>query len=482
MKHGIIVEIGPKHWIVMTADGEFRKIRRTSEADLGDEVRLPGPPVLAARKTIALVAAISVVLLLLTLPNLMRSYSEVAVYLAIDFNPSLELGVDRHERVLELRSWNADGAEMIEGMNYENIAMQEVLGQIVERARAGQYLIEDRPEVIVTSVITGARPDASLEARVAGQVSLMLESALDLTVTVLSAPLELREEAEQQGVTPGKMAVYLLAKHTSDPIMLKELQQFSIHQAVAAHGGMEAILSQLDTAGASEALRRLLQQELAQEAEQPTVPESGIEDPPRIEGDAGKTAVGAPLPEVKPQAENLQVQPVEPQAEDRAPVVPPAKESKQEQKQEQKTDKEQKKQEDKQNKKDEKQKKEDEKQKKQEEKQKKKEEKEEEKEEEKQQKQQQKETKKQEQQDPGKKPQRENNDSQENVPGRGEGSPGERPEKESGNESKNGHHKGQGKSEAAKEKGRHGNNGKSNERMEREAQGASDQRGLVRAA
>ena len=476
MKHGIIVEIGTRHWIVMTADGEFRKIRRTSEAELGDEVRLPGPSSLAARKTIALVAAVSVVLLLLTLPSLMRSYSEVAVYLAIDFNPSLELGVDRHERVLELRSWNADGAEMIQGMNYENIGMQEVLGQIVERARAGDYLIEDKPEVIVTSVITGARPDSSLEARVAEQVSLMLESALDLTVTVLSAPAELRDEAAEQGVTPGKMAVYLLAKHTSDPIMLQELQQFSIHQAVTAHGGMDAILSQLDTGGASEALRRFLQQELAQEAEQPAVPESGIEAPPRIEDGAGKAAVGGPVPEVQSQAESLQVKPAKPPVEVSAPLAPPAlverdsqehrqpqvkKENKREQKQEQKTDKQQKKQEEKQEKKELKE------------------------QQKKQHKDQLKEIQKQELQEPSKKPQRENNDSQKNIPGRGKGSPSERPEKgksDSSHERKDQQSKGRSKGEAAKEKGHHGSKGKSNERMGRESQGTSEQRGPGRAA
>lgn len=303
MNRGIIVEIKSRHWIVMTPDGEFRKIRRASEAGLGDEVRLPDQSPVATRRTITLMAAASVILLLLALPGLMRSYSEVAVYLAIDFNPSLELGIDKHERVLELRSWNEDGAAMIQGMDYENIAVQDVLGQIVERARDGHYLTEDTPEIIVTSVRTGTRPDTSLETRVAGQVSLILESALNLTVTVLSAPSELRDEAAEQGVTPGKMAVYLLAKHTNDPILLKELQQFSIHQAVAAHGGMESIVRQFDTASAREVLKRLLLQELAQEGEKLPAPESSSN----------------PVPQTEP----VTRQPAEPRVEDTPVIQPP---------------------------------------------------------------------------------------------------------------------------------------------------------------
>ncbi|MFS0723364.1 anti-sigma factor domain-containing protein [Paenibacillus sp. 1P07SE] len=295
MKSGIIVDAGIRYWIVLTSDGQFRKIRKTHHAVIGEEVVLPAKPRSAARMTVTLIAAAAVILLLLALPNMLRSYPEVAVYLAIDFNPSLELGVDRDDRVLELRSWNADGATMIRDLKFENIGMQEVLGEIVERAKDGHYLTSEAADVIVTSVMTGSRPDALLEARLADQVSLVLESALDLTVTVLSAPAELRDEAAEHGMTPGKMAIYLLSKYANEPIRMNELRQLSIHQAMARHGGLESIIGQLDAAGSREALERMLGQELAHEGEEPASSNDGPSEQSRG-GGGGELPEGASIP------------------------------------------------------------------------------------------------------------------------------------------------------------------------------------------
>ncbi|GBF74052.1 hypothetical protein PA598K_02382 [Paenibacillus sp. 598K] len=289
MKRGIIVDIKARHWIVLTPDGQFRHIRKTHVAGLGEQVAVPERSHPAARRIAALAAAIAVALVLVTVPGLIRSYSEVAYYLAIDFNPSLELGVDKHERVVELRSWNADGAEIIRGMTYENIALQEVLEQIVERARTGPYLTGDSQAAIVTSIAADLKSDDQLGARIAGEVRQLLESALDLTVTVLSAPVQLRDEAEVQGVTPGQMAVHLLSRYNGDPIRLEELREQSIRQAAAAHGGLQTIMSRWDDEEGEALLRRLLLQEReAAEGEPHTDPaQQPAESPVQEEDDPG---------------------------------------------------------------------------------------------------------------------------------------------------------------------------------------------------
>jgi|GEM_PF-3320472 len=299
MKRGIIVDIKARHWIVLTPEGQFRRIPTTRVAGLGEEVAVPDRAPRSARRIVALAAAIAVALLLIALPGLFRTHSEVAYYFAIDFNPSLELAVDKHERVVELRSWNKDGAEIIRGMTYENIPMQEVLGQIIERAQAGPYLTGDSQAAIVTRIAADLKPDDRLGARIAGEVRQLLESTLNLTVTLLSAPVQLRDEAAEQGVTPGQMAIHLLSRYNGDPIPMQELREQTTRQAAAAHGGLQSIMSRWDEDEGEELLRRLLLQELDAEqheadtkpAEQFVVPPAGQDDASRSESGERKSSV-----------------------------------------------------------------------------------------------------------------------------------------------------------------------------------------------
>lgn len=339
MRRGIVMAEGPRGLVVLTPDGEFVEVPGRSGAMVGEEIgfeELPRRRTAWHRRFLLTVSA--AVVLLLVAVGLARlpvfDGPKVAAYVAIDINPSVEIGVDRHRAVVELHALNEDGERVIAGLEYRKKPIGEVAAAIIRNAEAEEYL-RDGGEVFVTSMaVSGV--DAQFEDELVREIDRAVhkatlragdgtepsetgmvegqsgtgtgepsgsritepsgsesggqsgsgtekpsgsdtsgqtgsQGAADLTgsqgateatggtgaapksepaaasgrniaVTIVRAPDKLRETAQANGVSPGKMAVYLLAEKKGLPISLDELKQGSIRQAVEPYGGIAGVL------------------------------------------------------------------------------------------------------------------------------------------------------------------------------------------------------------------------------------------------
>src|SRR5690242_7947470 len=130
MNRGIVMEIYKRHLVVLTPDGQFRKVPARKMAVVGEEIRFAEP--VAYRRPRALRSAMigaSAVLLLLCVPLFAKQYASgapVVAYLTMDINPSVELGVGDDDRVMELRAVNSDGAKVTKGLPYKGQPVETV--------------------------------------------------------------------------------------------------------------------------------------------------------------------------------------------------------------------------------------------------------------------------------------------------------------------------------------------------------------------
>jgi hypothetical protein len=287
---------GPRGLVVLTPDGEFVEVPGRSGA-IGEEIGFE-PPLrrTALHRRLLLTASAAAVLLLFAI-GLARMPifhgPQVAAYVAIDINPSVEIGVDKHRSVVELQALNEDGERVIEGIAYRKRPVGEVTADIILSAEAADYL-RDGGEVFVTSMTTagtaaqfekelmrvidqavqaaaqrsvadsggadaidpgpGSESGSKSESRsgAAGTVpdgsgskpknAPKAAPAQNIAVTIVSAPDELRKTAQANGVSPGKMAVYLLAEKQGLSISLDDLKTGSIRKAVEPYGGISNLL------------------------------------------------------------------------------------------------------------------------------------------------------------------------------------------------------------------------------------------------
>src|SRR5690606_16279796 len=91
-----------------------------------------------------------------------------------------------------------------------------------------------------------------------------------LSITHLKAPDALREASAAEGLSPGKMAVYLLAREQGIGIELETLRESSIHAAAAELGGVQKIVGpSAQTDGGKAAIAEALGKMEQQDADKP---------------------------------------------------------------------------------------------------------------------------------------------------------------------------------------------------------------------
>ncbi|GLX67610.1 anti-sigma factor domain-containing protein [Paenibacillus glycanilyticus] len=268
MKRGIILSLDNKKAVVMTADGQFISIPQQSHMRIGEETTIPAETSAPKRKPkqVYWYSGAAAAVLLFFLPFFYLTTAEahpVVAYVSLDINPSIELGVDKQQRVQELKGLNGDGQAIVSKLDYKGKPLETVAASIMSTVASEHYLDKPDKDIVITSLALNNADD--LEQTVAGAVDQkvkdtikQIDSTKEANVTVLSVPTEVRDEAKANGISSGKMAVYLMAKDEGYEIELEQLKAQSIAEVTEKAGGVKKIVEQ----GASkEKLKELVAKE-----------------------------------------------------------------------------------------------------------------------------------------------------------------------------------------------------------------------------
>ncbi|CAM4011302.1 anti-sigma factor domain-containing protein [Paenibacillus alkaliterrae] len=273
MKRGVVLSVHKQHAVVMTADGQFLRAPISGKAQIGEEITFEEEyKLIRTFKPVYWYSGAAAIILLL-LPLLLfvqRDAHPVVAYLSMDINPSVEIGVDGEEKVRELRALNEDGELIIQGLLYEGVNVETVASSILERAKGSHYLDTPNKDIFITSVLLGNSEDLKLdyETILAKKVDdairgLLIELSADsasANVTTLSVPNEVRDAAAANGISAGKMVVYLMAKEEGYKLELEQMQQHSIDKATESIGGVMTIVKNAEDTS-KEKLKELVARE-----------------------------------------------------------------------------------------------------------------------------------------------------------------------------------------------------------------------------
>lgn len=273
MNKGIVMEISDRSIIVMRPDGHFDRVPRKSRScEIGEEIEYAvkkgidwRSPSVAGRS--AIVAAVVFCLVLFASFNGKLGSPEVVAYVSMDINPSIEMGIDAEENVLELRGLNGDGEALIEAVDFKGKKLETVTGAILDKAEQSA-LAKGEAEIIIasTSVKEGTKvSDAVLAEKVRQQVTKHIAQTHPTQVSsyhvaAMAAPQEVRAEADKNGVSMGKYAVYLNAKNSGTPVTIDELKKNSVKNIAKEKPEVSKALesSKLPT---KEEIKKLVQEE-----------------------------------------------------------------------------------------------------------------------------------------------------------------------------------------------------------------------------
>lgn len=278
MKRGIVMSVHAKHAVVMTAEGQFLRAPLQGSPQIGEEIVFEEEQAEPRRvkwnrisMRYAAAAAMLGIMLIAGLAYAFSSTHPVVAYLTMDINPSVEIGVDGGEKVRQLRALNEDGERIIAGIAYKGVDVETVAAAILEQASNEHFLDAPHKDILITSVLMNGKKQPGLE------FESLLTSKLDerlqqwiadhaaanqaITITTLAVPEALRAEADANGISSGKMAVYLMAKYEGHAVDLGQLKEESIDSWSEPIGGMKSLVEAKGEAATKEELEKLLAKE-----------------------------------------------------------------------------------------------------------------------------------------------------------------------------------------------------------------------------
>ena len=157
----------------------------------------------------------------------------VVTTVSLDVNPSVELRVNRQERVLEALALNEDARTVMDGMDLEgsdlNVAVNAVIGAMVRNG----YITELSNSVLI-SVDSEKDADAkALQEKLTAEVSKMLDKR-EFAGAVLGQTVEPEEElkskAEEFGITVGKANLIDRIVREEEQYSFEALAELTVHQ------------------------------------------------------------------------------------------------------------------------------------------------------------------------------------------------------------------------------------------------------------
>ncbi len=230
MNKGIVMEVAGKSVIVLTPDGQFKRLRRyRGHCRVGEEIHFPvSAPRLAwpsLRITSSLAAALLIGIIVFSTIGLFAGGQAAVAYVSIEINPGVELGIDIKKNVVEARGLDPDGILLLQSIEYKNKPLSEVTAAIVGKADEQHYFDREEAAMVVTSTIVAQKPglkEETLNQVVKQQTQKVLAekhgqgAESKVAITTLATPKEVRDQAKSEGLSTGGLAVKLLAGKPQD--------------------------------------------------------------------------------------------------------------------------------------------------------------------------------------------------------------------------------------------------------------------------
>lgn len=140
-------------------------------------------------------------------------YSRPVSYISIDVNPSIELAVNRFDRVVSAKGYNADGEDILQHVPLKNISYLQAIDRLLQDAYYSRYLNQDS-QLVVT--VISDHSDAMLEQINANTTFQALDAMTYSSDTACMA------EAHQHEMSFGKYRAFLELSQYDDSITVED--------------------------------------------------------------------------------------------------------------------------------------------------------------------------------------------------------------------------------------------------------------------
>ena len=242
---GIVMKIEKNTAVVMKNGGEFVSLPANRSWKTGEVILLPEKrrslrPCYTAAACLALVFTLGA--------GSFHYYYAQTSLVSIDVNPSIELGINRFNRVVETRALNPEGEQILAEQNLKNLPWQEAVDTIMGAEEMEGYF-NSASDIVVTVYAKTADTQESMLKEVRQYVDTASAEYPALQSECHAVDEDTVSQAHDYGVTPGKY-LYLQELKETDPDV--DITDYTHHSIEELQGQIDACESHGEGTGHEE--------------------------------------------------------------------------------------------------------------------------------------------------------------------------------------------------------------------------------------
>ncbi len=208
---------------------EANKIKQKNNIKNNDE-KYFGKGIFGMKKLAG--ALLSITVLALVALGGFNIYNNPVAYVSMDINPSVELGLNFMNRVVSVEGINEDGKGLLTETKLRNMTADEAVQVLVQEANKKGYINDDGSSVVAITALADNEQDAEqLQDRIKDRVKEMInEKNMECVVYADHANLELRNEAENYDISPGKYRLIQMLQELDVNIEVNEYKEATVKE------------------------------------------------------------------------------------------------------------------------------------------------------------------------------------------------------------------------------------------------------------
>lgn len=196
----IVLELSENNALVMKSGGEFARVKRQASWQIGDSVLLIETPKVTYLKRVSLVATSFLFIIVAAFIGYNSFISPHAI-ISVDINPSIELGVNRMQKVVSTKAYNDDGEKLLESFSLKGMTYDEALDEIFESDEMREYV--SNKDYLTFSVYSKSDDKSIIENIDQLQYKILSENA-NIKVECKKVGLGEVTEAHKYNISTGK--------------------------------------------------------------------------------------------------------------------------------------------------------------------------------------------------------------------------------------------------------------------------------------
>ncbi|NLM11445.1 MAG: hypothetical protein GX213_11850 [Clostridiaceae bacterium] len=216
---GIIVEKGHDYSVLLLSDGTFKNIKKCRSHRVGDVIYTEDvikEELFHLKKFTAMIAAVFVAVFLGTGVYI---WATPVQYINIDINPSVELTINRLDRIIKVKSLNDDGQKLINSISINTHHYETGISEVICAAKNLGYL-QDEGDILISISSSDLKRGEKTQETIKGKV--------DEKIEILTFDTEAHKLSVEEGLSPGKSDIIDKVIKTGTELSKEELAAVSV--------------------------------------------------------------------------------------------------------------------------------------------------------------------------------------------------------------------------------------------------------------